>query len=56
MAGTRIKEKMTLDASFANGDAENLSNDLTTTRVTGTYYYKRKYGGALGVFSTTGSS
>lgn len=56
VAGTRIKEQMTLDASFVNGDAENLSNDLTTTRVTGTYYYKRKYGGALGVFSTTGSS
>jgi hypothetical protein len=56
VAGTRIKENMTLDASFSNGDAENLKNDLTTTRVTGTYYYKRKYGGALGIFSTTGSS
>jgi len=56
VAGTRIKEKMTLDASFANSEATNLSNDLTTTRVTGTYYYKRKYGGALGMFSTTGSN
>ena len=56
VAGTRIKENMTLDASFTNGDAQNLEDDLTTTRVTGTYYYKRKYGGALGYFSTTGSS
>jgi hypothetical protein len=55
LAGTRIKESMTLDASFGT-DAENLSNDLTTTRVTGNYYYKRKYGAALGYFSTTGSS
>jgi len=56
VTGTRIKETMTLDASFANGGSANLSNDLTTTRVTGTYYYKRKYGGTLGVFSTTGSA
>ena len=58
VAGTRIHESMTLDASYAGGEGsvQNLSNDLTTTRVTGTYYYKRKYGGALGFFSTTGSS
>jgi hypothetical protein len=56
VAGTRIHESMTLDASFANGEVANLSNDLNTTRVTGTYYYKRKYGGALGLFATTGSS
>ena len=56
VAGTRIKENMTLDASFSIGDSENLKNELTTTRVTGTYYYQRKYGGVLGYFSTTGSS
>ncbi len=56
VAGTRIKENMTLDASIADGVSQNLKNDLTTTRVTGTYYYQRKYGGALGYFSTTGSS
>ena len=56
LAGTRIHEKMTLNASFENGGSENLNNDLTTTRLTGTYYFKRKYGGALGAFSTTGST
>ncbi len=55
LAGTRIREKMTLNASFGS-ESENLKNDLTTTRLTGTYYYKRKYGGALGAFSTTGSA
>ncbi len=54
VTGTRIKENMTLDASVASGT--NASDDLTTTRVTGTYYYKRRLGGSLGVFSTTGSA
>ena len=55
MAGTRIKEDMTLNASYANGGSENLSNNLTTSRLAATYYYQRKYGGTLGYFSTTGS-
>jgi hypothetical protein len=55
VAGTHIREKMTLNASFAAGDTANLGNDLTTTRLTGTYYYKRKYGATLTLFSTTGS-
>lgn len=58
LAGTRIKEEMTLNASYVadgSGGAANRSNDLTTTRVWGTYYYQRKYGGTLGIFSTTGS-
>ena len=56
LAGTRISEKMTLNASFGDGlGADNLHNDLTTTRITGTYYYQRKYGAVLGMFSTTGS-
>ena len=54
LTGTHIKEKMTLNASFAAG-AGNLSNDLTTTRVAGSYYYQRKYGATLSMFSTTGS-
>jgi hypothetical protein len=53
LAGTHIKEKMTLNASFSDGT--NLNDDLTTTRITGNYYYKRKYGATLGMFSTTGS-
>ncbi len=56
LAGTRIHEAMTLNATVADGGSENLKNDLTTTRLTGTYYFKRKYGGSLGAFSTTGST
>jgi hypothetical protein len=54
MAGTRIREDMTLNASYGTG-SDNLTNDLTTSRITATYYYQRKYGGTLGWFSTTGS-
>ena len=54
--GTRIHESMTLDASFASGASANPTDTLTTTRVTGTYYYKRKYGLTLSAFSTTGSA
>jgi len=56
LTGTRIHESMNLDASFATGAVANPHNDLTTTRLTGTYYYKRKIGGTLGLFSTTGST
>jgi hypothetical protein len=54
VAGTRIREDMTLNASYGTG-SENLTDDLTTSRVCATYYYERKYGGTLGWFSTTGS-
>jgi hypothetical protein len=55
LAGTRIHESMKLDASFAAEASAAPSNDLTTTRVWGTYYYRRRIGGTLGLFSTTGS-
>lgn len=54
--GTRIHEKMDLNASFAAESVENASNDLTTIRGTASYYYRRKVGGSLGYFSTTGST
>ena len=53
---TYIKEKQNLDASSALGFSQNASNDLKTFRLGGSYYYERTYGGALGYFSTTGSS
>jgi hypothetical protein len=53
---TYIKEKQTLDAAFAAAESENASNDLKTFRLGGSYYLRRTYGGALGYFSTTGSS
>ncbi len=54
--GTRIHESMQLDASFAAGATTNPSDVLTTTRITGTYYYRRKYGATLSHFQTTGST
>jgi len=54
--GTHIHESMHLDASFAAGAVTNPGNSLNTTRLTGTYYFRRRYGGSLGYFSTTGSS
>ena len=53
---TRIHESMNLDASFASAAVANHSNDLTTTRGWATYYYRRRIGGTLGYFSTTGST
>lgn len=52
---TYIKERQNLDATFALGGSENATNDLKTFRVGSSYYYRRKYGGALGYFSTSGS-
>ena len=56
LAGTHIHESMTLDASFGAGATANPSNSLNTTRFWATYYYRRRIGGTLGYFSTTGSS
>ena len=53
---TYIHEKQTLDATFGAGASSNSSNDLKTLRIGANYYYRRKYGGALGYFSTTGSA
>jgi hypothetical protein len=53
---TFIHEQQTLDQSVALGLSENPSNTLSTFRLGGTYYFKRRYGGSLGVFSTTGSA
>jgi hypothetical protein len=54
--GTHIHESMTLDSSFATGASANPSNTLSTTEVAATYYYRRKIGGTLQYFSTTGST
>jgi len=55
LEATRIHESMRLDASFAAGTAANPSDDLNTTRVIGTYYFRRKFGASISHFSTTGS-
>ena len=53
---TWIHEKQRLDATFAAQASANPTNTLDTFRLGGSYYYRRKYGGALGYFSTTGST
>ena len=53
-AGTGIRESQTLTASSQLG-AANASNDLTTLRFWGTYYFRRKIGATVEYFSTTGS-
>lgn len=53
---TKIWEKQTLDGSEAQGLADNMSNDLTTTRAKVSYYYDQKYGASLGCFSTSGTA
>ena len=55
VAGTHIHESMTLDAS-ALYDGTNPKDSLSTTRLWATYYYRRKLGGTLAYFSTTGST
>jgi hypothetical protein len=53
---TRIHEKMTLDASYAAAATANPTDTLTQWRGSATYYYRRKIGGTLSYFSTTGST
>ena len=55
LTGTYIDEKQTLDATFGMGGSANASNTLKTLRLNASYYYQRKYGAALGYFTTTGS-
>ena len=54
--GTRIHENMHLAATFAAGGSTNPTDDLTTSRLWATYYYRRQIGGTMGWFSTTGST
>jgi hypothetical protein len=61
VTATRIHEKQTLNATYAaelaaDAGVGNLDNDLTTTRAFATYYYRRKIGGTVGFFATTGST
>ena len=51
---TYIHEKQSLDASVATGT--NASNTLSTTKLAANYYYRRKIGGSVGFFNTTGST
>ncbi len=56
VTATYIREKQRLDATYGASSSSNPSDRLTTIRIGGSYYFQRKYGGALGYFSTTGSA
>ena len=53
---TRIHERMDLAGSLAAGTTANPSNQLTTTRLWTTYYYRRRVGATAQYFQTTGST
>jgi hypothetical protein len=53
---TYIHEKQDLDASFAAEAAQNHSNNLSMFRIDANYFFKQRYGVALGYFTTSGSS
>jgi hypothetical protein len=54
--GTYFHEKQNLDASFKYGLSANPSNTLNTEKLALQYYYRRKIGGSVGIFNTTGST
>jgi len=54
--GTYIREKSTLDATFAAGNSANPSNFLNTFKLDATYHWIHRYTATLGLFSTTGSA
>jgi hypothetical protein len=51
-----IKEKQTLDGTFAAGGSSNLSNTLREFKGKLTYYFGGKYGATFGYFRTTGDT
>lgn len=56
LVSTYIHEGQTLDASVVDLFAAHAGGDLKTFRMTAEYMFQRRIGGALGYFSTTGSS
>jgi hypothetical protein len=53
---TWIHERQEWEASFPAGLVSNPVDTLTTVRADGTYYFRRRVGVSLGVFSTTGDA
>lgn len=52
---TWIHERQHWDASFAQGLTSNPADSLTTFRADGHYFFRRKWGGILQYFRTSGS-
>lgn len=55
-AATRIREKQDWRTAFDQGLVSNPADTLTTLRVTGKYFYRREWGGALQYFQVRGTS
>jgi hypothetical protein len=53
---TYIHENQNLNASLADQFSANPSDTLKTLKLTGEYMYRRRIGGTLGYFNTTGSA
>ena len=53
---TYIREKETLDATFAEGGSEKAKNDLSTARASVSFLPNFRWGTTLGFFQTSGSS
>jgi hypothetical protein len=51
-----IRERQTLDGTFAAGGSTNPTDTLRTFSAKATYYLDAKYGATLGYFHTTGST
>jgi len=56
LQSTFIDERQMRDASFGAGLAANRKDTLRTFRIGGSWYYRRRYGAALGYFSTAGTT
>ena len=51
-----IHEQQTLNASFGAGFSANTSDNLDSLNLVGSYYWRRKIGATLGLFSVSGSN
>lgn len=56
VAASYIRERQTLDETFAAAESQNRKLTLNQARVSGSYHYQNTYGATLSRFETTGSS
>ncbi|HEY5047168.1 MAG TPA: hypothetical protein VII49_03995 [Rhizomicrobium sp.] len=54
--GRWVHEEERLNASFAAGFASNSTDQIDSFDLTGSYYWRRKFGASIGVFNVSGSS
>jgi hypothetical protein len=56
VVGRAIHEDQKLDATFANGFADNPSDSLNSENLVASYYWQRKFGFTAGFYNLSGSS